>query len=277
MADEIERFFLTNHKRLSTLSKKFANYIVPIELDRIKFFISQFDYEHLDIVLKLLENVDYYAGDRRLALLHQLGGMILELTNKDLNNVLFCPMQRYPGDSSDQYYRMLYRHLKGRVTNCPKYNDKFIHLSDLSRYEDKKMTIFFIDDFIGSGQSVIEQWGTLQTYENDNHEYFYAVLVAYDQAVAEIRKETFEHFEIISARNLADREKIFHEENSTFTKDEKSILKAYCEKISHNPKHAYGHLNTQSLVVFQDNIPNNTIPILHKDHNNWVPLFQRYF
>ncbi len=271
------KFLVDNQKKIEELALRFGTYVKRVDKESINHFLTQFDQAHMPLALKLLENIDYYDGTRRLSLIDDLCGMILKMTNESLTNVLFCPLKPFFGDSSDQIHRIFHRHMRKKVKNCVQYDQKFIHMSDLPHY-NRRTTVFFVDDFIGSGQSVIEQWGTLQHYENRRkHTYYYAVLVAYREAIDEIHKQTFGHFEILTANQLSDKDRTFNSKNKTFTKEEKELLMGYCERVSNSREHRYGHNNTQSLVVFQDGAPNNAIPILTQDTNGWYPLFPRHY
>ncbi|MCS4537643.1 MAG: hypothetical protein HYY67_02125 [Thaumarchaeota archaeon] len=278
MKDEKYKFLIDNQEKIEELATRFGSYVTRVDKNNINRFLTQFEIEHLQVALKLLDNVDYYDGTRRLSLLKDLCGMVLAVSNTSLENVVFCPLNPFSADSSDQIHRIFRNVMKGRAKNCRNYNKKFIHMNDLEDLNGKPYTVFFVDDFIGSGQSVIEHWGTIQHYEDrDNHTYYFAVMVAYKEAIDEIRKQTFEHFEIITSRELTNRNRAFHKKSKIFTDKEKEILKEYCKRISSSDKHRYGHNNTQSLVVFQDRAPNNVIPILKQNTNNWYPLFPRFY
>jgi hypothetical protein len=278
LQDDKYKFLIDNQRKIEELAQRLASYAKRIDKDNINHFLTQFDAEHMGIGLKLIDNVDYYDGTRRLGLIDDICGMILKLTSKSLENVVFCPLKQFSGDSSDQVHRLFHRHMRNKVKDCRDYNAKFIHLSDLPGFKKKKTTVFFVDDFIGSGQSVVEQWGTMQHYENrKKHKYYFAVLVAYKEAVEQICKETFNHFEILTANELSDKDRIFSDKSIMFTAEEKEILKKYCKKVSNSDMHRYGHNNTQSLVVFQDGAPNNVIPILTQNTNGWYPLFPRHY
>lgn len=134
-------------------------------------------------------------------------------------------------------------------------------------------TIVFVDDFIGSGRSFRGFWQRIGTFYNENHRYVLAALIAHQQGIDSITAET--PIQVITTKPIPTQAKIFHNRNTTFTKNEKNILKKYCNGMGSKPADRYGFGDTQSLVVIYERISNNTLPILHAKTENWTPLFPR--
>lgn len=59
--------------------------------------------------------------------------------------------------------------------------------------------------------------------------------------------------------------------------DDKLLLKSVFTRegaklVKNNP---LGYSDSQVTIVFSENCPNNSLPILWEDKNNWIPLFKR--
>jgi hypothetical protein len=276
--EEKHKFIIEHLDKIEKLTKTFGTYVTRIDSDTIKHFLLQFDLEHLPVAIKLLQNIDYYDTSRRLSLLDNLSRLIILNSNQALEDVLICPLKEFYGDSSYQMHRLFHRHLKSLTKNCKKFDQKWVGWNDIDRFDERKMTIFFVDDFIGSGDTVIGQWGLLQHYENrKKHRYCYAALVGYRDSIADALKQTFGRLEIIVSNELSETDRIFNDKNTVLSADEKEILKTYCHKVANDKEHVYGHKNSQSVVIFQDGSPNNAIPILTNESNGWYPLFPRHY
>jgi len=275
------QFLIDNSPAIEQLSRTFGNYSPGITKTNVEHFISQFRDEHLSLSLKLLENVDYYDSPIVTTLARDLGNQIKALTNPNLDNVLICPIKPVFGTSTESIQRKLRQTMASNASERNHISQKIINYIDLQGLanDSQQKTIFFVDDFIGSGDTVIRSWGRTQIWENDNHSYFVGVLVAYGDAIARIEEETGNHFEIIRSKELSENDRVFHPNNRIFTDAEKHILKSYCEALPNAREHRYGHRNGQSLVVFSEMCPNNTLPILHQQSTSpqWTPLFPRYF
>jgi len=67
----------------------------------------QFETNHMDIALRLLENIDYYDNASTTQLVELLGETIRSETNQNLDNVYFCPVDDSTGSSADWLLRKL--------------------------------------------------------------------------------------------------------------------------------------------------------------------------
>lgn len=279
MASDIQRFLLEKSRDLDALANTFGSYSSGITRPNIDSFINQFTPEHYEVALKVLQNIDYYDGPRITTLARNLGGRIRSLTNNNLDDVLMCAVKPVYGTSTESIQRKLRQTLSRNAAERQVISQKFIKFSDFESLSENtnNLSIFFVDDFIGSGDTIISSWGRVQIYENENHSYYVGVLVAYTDAIQRIEEETAYHFEIVSARELAPTMRIFNPNNTLFTEEEKQILKKYCEILPNKKEHRYGHRDGQSLVIFSEMAPNNSLPILHQRSDDWIPLFPRYF
>lgn len=274
-----QRFLIENSPQIKELSQKFSGYTSRITKTNVEHFISQFKVDHLPLALKLLNNVDYYDAPTITDLARILGRDIKSLTNDSLNDVLICPIKPVSGTSTESIQRKLRLTMSSSSAERNSISQKIINFSDLETLstEQQHKTIFFVDDFIGSGDTIIQSWGRVQIWENDNHIYFVGALVAYQDAIERIEEETGHHFEIVAPTKLPITSRAFHNNNTVFTEEEKKILKKYCEILPNKKEHRYGHRNGQSLVIFSEMAPNNALPILHQKSDKWIPLFPRYF
>lgn len=50
---------------------------------------------------------------------------------------------------------------------------------------------------------------------------------------------------------------------------------SYVSGIKTSTQYPLGYKNSQSLIVFEHTVPNNTLPIFWSTQNNWIPLFPR--
>lgn len=77
----------------------------------------------------------------------------------------------------------------------------------------------------------------------------------------------------------------FSENSVVFNEEERNVIKPMCEKYGNQlfKEHPLGYDNTQSLIVFPHNTPNNTLPIIWASNDNeasageilWRPLWNR--
>lgn len=78
---------------------------------------------------------------------------------------------------------------------------------------------------MGSGNTMLNAWALLQQWDNPNHTYLVGVLVAYEDGIERVKKETFSRFEIVSPTPLPDGAKISHEKNIAFESEERDFAK----------------------------------------------------
>ena len=86
--------------------------------------------------------------------------------------------------------------------------------------------------------------------------------------------------EVVVGDSLTEKDQCFTDQSEVFSSDSereraKQITFEYGKKLKQQP---LGYKNSQLLVVFPDNCPNNTLPILWKESTGkvkWTPLFKR--
>lgn len=270
-------FFVRNGERISDLAHEFSGYVVNITETRIRNWIKQFAPEHQELALKLLENVDYYSHDRTIQELSTLGNMIRHATNNELNEVYFAGFTE-PGKSGDWIIPdfRLATGMRGH-----RFQSKFIHLSSLGEFlyipvEGEPVlpqrTFVFLDDYIGTGESVIRTWARIQGDTNDTDKFYIAAIVATDAGITAVERST--PITVIHNRRIAEDAKLFHFNNVIFTAEEKDILLEYCCTVDPDDWPT-GYGDTQSLTVFYQRVSDNVISILNCENNIWKPLFLR--
>lgn len=269
------------HGEITTLAYSFRSYIAGMDAERIEKYLVQFDSGHMATAMRMLQRVDFYDGMEVIRLARQLMDMIRDRNGGTLRGVYFCPMTTRTGDSAGSMTRVL------RNLDAPDLRERnemntgmlrnIYHLAEFEDEEEPKL-IVLLDHFIGTGSSIIKNWGILGQWQNDNHQYIVGALVAYEDAMEKIREETDSEVDIISGVTLPEDRRAFHADNHYFSDTEQDTIKKYCEMIVSNKRDQYGYKNSQSLVIFHDRAPNNALPVLHKKKPLvWTPLFPRYF
>jgi len=268
-----KKFHARNLSRIKTLESRLPDYHESVTIRGIKDYLNQFNLSHMDIGLRILEKVNYFSNSRTTKQLKLLVSLIDDRVGLSNSNVYFCSMSLSPGKSTDSMLNQIRRLAK---MNKKQFDDKFLYLRDLENWvnDTEHRNIIFVDDFIGSGGTVSNLWQVLSNWYNENHVYFLAVILGYQNKIEQIEQNT--PFRVIHAEEpLLESERIFHVDNSDFKKVEKKIIKDYCKFVDPRKDFRYGYKNSQSLVIFFYNAPNNSIPILHHTISRWVPLFPR--
>lgn len=146
----------------------------------------------------------------------------------------------------------------------------------------------FIDDFCGSGTQGIKYSRDIVSEVRRSLpgvQVAYLVLFATTHGIEKIRAET--EFDIVecvceldsSFRCFADDSRFYvgapPEIDRAFARD---MCRAYGSKLV-NPSHALGFADSQLLIGFIHNVPDNTLPVLWSEGSgvqHWFPVFRRY-
>ena len=183
---------------------------------------------------------------------------------------------------------------------CPEYDTifsgivetRFITLDALSTAESQTERVVFLDDFVGTGKQAIR-------FLNQNIERFpwlrkkklyIAALLAFEDAQRD--KEMFNELAgFYASEILKESMRAFSPQNPIWeSASEREEAKAWAEEIGREvlPKlHSYepsrdalGYDNTQAIVSFGYNIPNNTLPLFwaagQRGGKEWRPLRERF-
>jgi len=186
------------------------------------------------------------------------------------------PMMVYYFDQSHGIKKLSYLDIK-----------EFLSLSNIKNIE----TVFFLDDFIGSGTQACRRWKRrykigekdISFYDVSKKypqiKFIYLALVGCTKGKNKIEKNTT--MNVILGEKLDDKNKCFSNVSIVFTdqnmrQEAKKVMIEKGKKLYKN--HPLGYKDGQLLIAFFHNTPNNTLPVIWKrvPDDTWHPLFERY-
>ena len=147
-----------------------------------------------------------------------------------------------------------------------------------------------IDDFIGSGHSAAAQINNLMPrlghYVPNWHNrvlFIYATIVGFEQGIQFVEEHAQSGIVVISFKVLTEADKAFSPNNTIFetAEDRRSAHNlAYKIGLVLQKDNPLGWEDSQALVVFPENVPNNTLPIFYRngvEYNGrpWRAMFPR--
>ncbi|QKJ22166.1 hypothetical protein [Poseidonibacter lekithochrous] len=179
--------------------------------------------------------------------------------------------------------------------------DLFCSLSEIKTIHEDIERVIIIDDLTASGSQAIKFIKeNVNDLKKDKIKFSYYVLFATTEAIDEIMK-TIKSLEIISFElkfifKLDNTFKVCNEKSKYIdNKEEITLLKEnsetfYYDKFDFDYKEyglkdkdslkkylkSCGFKDSQLLLGFFYNIPNNTIPIIWAESDEWTPIFKRY-
>jgi hypothetical protein len=269
----------------------------PSERLHALFLLSNFMYFGNRQVRELLKHL--YRDLYRYPILKELRRAHSDTLDSDLIDPLFqneLAQTRFlgVGNPSESGCHLLYYFRQENGLS----KDLFIHTHELFRREpgsgtqhlrDSSVTRYvFIDDFCGSGKQATE-------YSRDLVEEIlrlkpsatvaYYVLFATTKGISTVRSDTA-FSEAREIYQLDPSFECFSTGSRYFLRPMDGIDKKFCQDMCQRyganmvaPEHALGFDNSQLLLGFHHNTPDNTLPIIWYDEPSgfpWKPIFRRY-
>ncbi|MGR3179968.1 MAG: phosphoribosyltransferase-like protein [Candidatus Anammoxibacter sp.] len=248
------------------------------KLVEIEEWFDNFKHSEVEDMLVILENIDIVSQTKINGMVEDLSIELKKIFNDDLSDVKAYPLGNSPGSSGGNFLYSLCKNIGIGESLAP-----YEHFSDidLSNVE----ALVFIDDIIASGNQATK-------FANENLsdlkiETYYITLFAFEEGLKKVRANAG-FTKVIPADTLSDEDKAFSPQSHYFKgsddPDIKERLKRICMKHGKKlyPAHPLGYDDSQSLLVFPHNVPNNTLPIIWAGPESesepgviWKPVWKR--
>lgn len=285
-----------SQEEINTLSQGWPPYkSKQISNNEIRTWLEQFGrFEEQRIIFNILQNVKFYSNSeiryKMEELFHEVKREInknqksrfIEQGKRKREDVLVSYLDKSPVKSGPEYAKIFVEAnniYKDNSTIPDKLESKLLELKNIN-------ALVFIDDFIGSGNSIIEN---LEPILNENRKILkenniliiIGVITGFEEAKHKIldfvKKQDLQIvIKLLDPLNKSD--KCFDNDSLIYPKQiEREKAKGICSKIglTIEKKHPLGYYDCQARVVFPNTCPNNSLPILWKESTNWKPLFTR--
>lgn len=157
------------------------------------------------------------------------------------------------------------------------------------KLDNQYENIVYIDDVTVSGNQAyknikaynnIKKLNNIEGFNKANTKEYLLTMIATDDSI-EYFEDKLKNINLIYVEKIDQRSKVFSDTSFAFSseqslkmkEDAKIMCKKYGSLLDNDP---YGFENGQYLFGFFYNVPNNTLPILWGNKNNWMPAFERY-
>jgi hypothetical protein len=158
------------------------------------------------------------------------------------------------------------------------------------QFGPKPPSVFIVvDDFVGTGGTLCSLWEDepkrlvrlLERYPGSRA--VVLAVAALDDGVRKVRESLCRHCpgraQFLVGTEFDEGDRCFSEASRAVPRPEqRTQLRQFCEETGirlfpKGKKFWFGYEDSQSLVVFPNTVPNNSLPILWHDEGGWVPLF----
>lgn len=247
-----------------------------IHFEEVVNWILQFDSDDYDLAIRILEHINFFSfNDLKNALRIAYSKLIRKSIDKDAKittrNTLFAGMGENGKSGSMISYHF-------RVIN---------ELSEENFYENEGLiengkieNIVLIDDILSTGRQasneILELTEKVTPYGVNN--IFLLTVCGMKEGIRKVEEETkaytFSAIEYSIKDTVIDLDSNFYKGLTYKQSQEYKEKIAYYGKIA-NPKQPLGYGAVGSLIAFDFNTPNNSLPLIWSDTNSWIPLFKR--
>lgn len=136
--------------------------------------------------------------------------------------------------------------------------------------------IVFIDDILASGDETERYWDdVISNIQKDDLVLYYIPYLGLTAGVDRAKQQT--KLKVMPVITISKMNQVFSNESIYFQDPSlKSSCRRICQKHGKNifPTGPLGFGDSQLLIGFEHNIPDNTLPIIWKS-NGWTPIFKR--
>lgn len=275
-----------------------------IGTDEVRVWLEQFGFvENQRLMLKLLRRLrdkGTYSLDKFMFALTDLHKIVrqeansrkftLHIDSKNRNRIKNCFVTHADetGKSGSEVVKQYRSQNNVYVDNC---GDPAKVIAAMARGARDGAALVCVNDFVGTGHSAVSDLkrNVIEPLEKNIPAWrekvlvVYAVVVGFEDGITYIREHVDYDIPVICARTLTSADKAFSEENDIFaTADERIKARELANKVglAIEKRAALGYEGSEALIVFPDNVPNNSLPILYKegaqyDGKTWKSLFPR--
>ena len=260
-------------QRFAQWVSRFPGYRQEVTEGRITNWINQFTGGDRDIAARVLDCVNYVSHES----IEEVFEEILEKLDgwdrderKRKGRWRFVAFSKAAGESGDT---MLHKLRTSTKMTGAKYEKLCIHKSDLLKEKlGPEDNVVFLDDFAGTGNQVCTGWEQVMEELLPGEPNTYLILVAVTKtAIEKIQNQT--PMQVMAHIKLRDEDNFFSGGCTHFTVQEKARILTYCRRANNQFPRGYGDCGL--VIVLAHRTPNNSIPILHANHDAWVGLFAR--
>lgn len=221
------------------------------------------------MVNSLMEGFDYYSHmtiNKKLKALHE---ELQKLHSIEFDNTIYCMLPNQEGRINSGYeYLIEYKLINQISKHVVIPNLKEISEQDLSNIKN----IVFIDDFCGTGKTFKDYIESVGKIVQGKHIY-YLVIHIMDKAISCIEKYGLDRYLDIHVLYQMRTPKAFEREFQLAKK--RAEFRRLSIEYGLPKKNVLGFNNTEALVAFYNNTPNNTLEIFWRNTENNNALFPR--
>lgn len=240
-------------------------------------WFSQIPEDICEVVAQLLEMFEYFSQKKINRYLHDLRFKLEEKAKFDSESTIYTPLPSSKGIENSSYdylftYRQLHNISKFKLAlNLETYIEK-----NRGKYGEIK-NIVIVDDFCGSGESLkafIKQY----SHHLQGKTIYYLVTYFMREAltlIGEVSKQYGVSVEVIYIKSggRAFDDDIFREKQAEL----RALIKKQSKTLNIPKIYGLGKYNSESLVSFYNDTPNNTIGLFWYDSDNYFSIFPREF
>ncbi|OFX69088.1 MAG: hypothetical protein A2X12_05035 [Bacteroidetes bacterium GWE2_29_8] len=272
---------------LDILSARLKNVVKP--LDIIKW-LGNFEPKELDYAKDIISNLTVYTTYEIEEILSDSFGMLFENIASD-EKIIVNPIGEFGKSGSMVTYffqkTQFFKRHNSKIELLPT-------LDNIKFVKDKKYTLVLLDDFVGSGN-------TIETYYTSNliklkskfKKIFFVGIAGMEKGIERInplfnevkvpqsnifRCAFSSKGSLFGYRKYSEHRKFAYKYGKALTSPSKNKKGKVLKDSQGNPKFldALGYENSQALVSFAYGSPNNTLPIIWANRDNWFPLIPRF-
>lgn len=242
--------------------------------EKLKEFIMQVDAkpEVKDILLELLKHYNYYSRENVNTILREFYDIIINEFKIPKSRAIYSRIETDSKINSSNNLLEEYKTINNIGSSLSRDIEK-LDIEEINVID----CIIFIDDIIGSGDTITK---FLEKHKEKLKNVICLIFCIECMEEGRIKVEQFFQTENIDGYLISKNEAKKAFENNYIFEDGKSkriILHDFEYKLSNGGKYVLGYGNSEALVSFYRNTPNNTISSYWNKYRNWNPLFMRDF